>query len=316
VRAWVTGATGQIGRKLCVELARAGHEVTAFSRGSVDIPSDFQWVFWDMSRDPLDFRNLACPDVVFHLAAQTSAYQARQDLSGDVTTNVLGFIRLLDALRKTESFPHVILTGAATEVGVTASAVVSDSDADDPRTFYDVGKVAQRLYLRQCGSEGWLEGTTIRLPNIYGGLSENASNERGFLNMSVRRALLGEDLHYYSDGEYIRDFLHVDDAVTALLSAMNHRESVASETFVIGTGVGTQIRDALAEIARQAEKTTFKPVRLVPGTSPAGMYEIERRNAVVDPVRFKNQIGWEPQISLQEGIQRTIRGFVDLNLHG
>jgi len=312
VRAWVTGATGQIGRKLCVELARAGHEVTAFSRGSVDIPSDFQWVFWDMSRDPLDFRNLACPDVVFHLAAQTSAYQARQDLSGDVTTNVLGFIRLLDALRKTESFPHVILTGAATEVGVTASAVVSDSDPDYPMTFYDVGKVSQRLYLRQCGSEGWLEGTTIRLPNIYGGLSENASNERGFLNMSVRRALLGEDLHYYSDGEYIRDFLHVDDAVTALLSAMNHRESVASETFVIGTGVGTQIRYALAEIARQVEGVTSMPVNLVPAIPPEGMYDIERRNATVDATRFKERTIWKAQVSLREGLRRTISEMVGL----
>jgi len=305
VRAWVTGATGQIGRKLCVELARAGHEVTAFSRGSVDTPSDFKWVSWDMSRDPFDFRNLACPDVVFHLAAQTSAYRARQDLPGDVTTNILGFIRLLDALRETESFPHVILTGAATEVGVTASAVVSDSDPDDPRTFYDVGKVAQRLYLRQCGSEGWLEGTTIRLPNIYGGLSENASNERGFLNMSVRRALLGEDLHYYSDGEYIRDFLHVDDAVTALLSAMNHRESVASESFVIGTGIGTQIRDALAEIARQAESITSRVVRLVPVLPPLEMYDIERRNAIVDSVRFRDLTGWEPQLVLEEGLRRT-----------
>jgi len=310
VRAWVTGASGQIGRKLCVELARAGHEVTAFSRGSVDTPSDFKWVFWDMSRDPVDFRNLACPDVVFHLAAQTSAYRARQDLPGDVTTNILGFIRLLDALRETESFPHVILTGAATEVGVTASAVVSDFDPDDPRTFYDVGKVAQRLYLRQCGSEGWLEGTTIRLPNIYGGLSENASNERGFLNMSVRRALLGEDLHYYSDGEYIRDFLHVDDAVTALLTAMNHRESVAGETFVIGTGVGMRIRDALAEIARQVEYITAKPIHLVSERAPADMYEIERRNAIVDSYRYTRKTGWEATISFGEGVRRTIKDLL------
>ncbi len=316
MRTWVTGATGQIGRRLCKELTREGHEVTAFSRGRFDSPSDYHWVQWDMSGDSFDFQNLAPPDVVFHLAAQTSAYQAREDLPADVTTNVLGFVKLLKVLRQTESFPHVISAGAATEVGITECAVISDSDPDNPMTFYDVGKVSQRLYLRQCGSEGWLEGTTIRLPNIYGGLSENASNERGFLNMSVRRALLGEELRYYSDGEYIRDFLHVDDAVTALLSAMKHREGVVNETFVIGTGVGTRIRDALAEIARQVEKATFKPVRLVPGTSPAGMYDIEKRNAVVDPVRFKNQIGWEPQISLQEGIQRTIRDFVELNLHG
>ena len=305
MRVWVTGATGQIGRKLCVELKRAGHEVTAFSRGRVDNPSDYQWAQWDMSGDSFDFQNLATPDVVFHLAAQTSAYQAQQDLRKDVTTNVLGFVNLLDAVRQTESFPHVISTGAATEVGITASSVISDSDTDDPVTFYDVGKVSQRLYLRQCNSEGWLEGTTIRLPNVYGTLSENASNERGFLNLSIRRALLGEELRYYSDGEYIRDFLHVDDVVTALLSVMNHRAVVVGETFVIGTGIGTQIRDALAEIARQAESITRRVVRLVPAAPPLEMYDIERRNAIVDSGRFRERTGWEPQLILEEGLRRT-----------
>ncbi len=312
MRAWVTGATGQIGRKLCLELQRAGHEVTAFSRGSLGNPSDYQWVQWDMSRGSFNYRNLEPPAVVFHLAAQTSAYQARQDLPADVTTNVLGFVKLLDALRQTEAFPHVILAGAATEVGITESAVISDSDPDDPMTFYDIGKVSQRLYLRQCGSEGWLEGTTIRLPNVYGGVSENASNERGFLNLSIRRALLGEELRYYSDGEYIRDFLHVDDVVTAMLSAMNHRADVVGETFVIGTGIGTRIRDVLAEIARRAESLTHKSVRLAPAPCPLGMYEIERRNAIVDSTRFTERTVWEPQVKLKDGLQRTFSESISI----
>ena len=305
MRVWVTGATGQIGRRLCAELKCAGHEVTAFSRGRVNDPSDYHWVQWDMSGKAFDFHNLATPDVVFHLAAQTSAYHARENLHKDVTTNVLGFVNLLNAVRQTESFPHVILVGAATEVGITASSVISDSDPDDPMTFYDVGKVSQRLYLRQCNSEGWLEGTTIRLPNVYGGVSANASNERGFLNSSIRRALLGEELCYYSDGGYIRDFLHVEDVITALLSVMNHRADVVGETFLVGTGFGTQIRDALAEIARQAESITSRVVRLVPVLPPLEMYDIERRNAIVDSVRFRDLTGWEPQLVLEEGLRRT-----------
>lgn len=306
MHAWVTGATGQIGRKLCFELQRAGHGVTAFSRETFDKPSECQWVQWDMSCGSFDYRNLEPPAVVFHLAAQTSAYQARQDLPADATTNVLGFVRLLDVLRQTEAFPHIILSGAATEVGITKNAVISDSDPDDPMTFYDVGKISQRLYLRQCSSEGWFEGTTIRLPNVYGGTSEDASNERGFLNLSIRRALLGEDLRYYSDGEYIRDFLHVDDAVTAMLSAMNHRADVVGETFVIGTGIGTRIRDVLAEIARQAESLTHTCVRLVPTSSPLEMYEIEKRNAIVDSVRFTERTFWQPQVKLKDGLRRTL----------
>ena len=313
MQTWVTGPTGQIGRRLCVELERAGHEVTAFSRQRFEKSSHYQWVFWDLSGNLFEFHNIAPPDVVFHLAAQTSAYQARQNLPGDVNTNVLGFVGLLDALRKTDSFPHVILTGAATEVGITTGDVVSDSDPDDPRTFYDVGKVTQRLYLKQAALEGWIEGTTLRLPNVYGAVRGDASKDRGFLNLSIRRALLGETLSYYSDGSYIRDFLHVDDVVTALIGAMDHRRLVSGETFLIGTGKGTPIRKALAEIAREVQRVTHRPVDVIDSVPPEGMYDIERRNAIIDSTRFRNLIGWEPHISLEEGIQLTIHAVIDLN---
>jgi len=313
VRTLVTGGTGQIGSRLCNELSRMGHEVTVVSRRPAQSASSYKWIQWDMAHDSLGIRDVLAPDVVFHLAAQTSAYHARQDLPADVTTSVLGFVKLLDALRKTSSSPHVILTGAATEVGATSSGVIQDSDPDEPHTFYDVGKVAQHLYLRQCGSEGWVDGTTIRLPNVYGGAGRATALDRGFLNESVRRALAAEPLNYYSDGEYIRDFLHVDDAVSALISAMHCREEVKGETFIVGTGVGTRIQDALREVARQAKLVTGKNVIVCPVRSPDAMYEIERRNIVVDSSRFTERTSWTSKVSLKDGIQKSI---VDLQQVG
>ena len=307
MRVWVTGATGQIGHRLCAKLKLEGHEIIAFSRRSVKNPTNYQWVRWDLSEEHLDIPDLAAPEVVFHLAAQTSAYEARENLRKDVNTNILGFIELLNAVRQSESFPHVILTGSATEVGITTNSIVCDSDPDDPMTFYDVGKVSQGLYLKQSESEGWLEGTILRLPNVYGGVIQRATSERGFINLSIRQALMGKGLRYYADSENIRDFLHVEDVVTALLSAMNHRENVVSETFVIGTGIGTRIRDALSEIARQVESTTRKSVEIVPEISPPETYDIDRRSAIIDSSRFRERTGWMPQILLKEGIQRTLR---------
>lgn len=306
MRAWVTGATGQIGHRLCARLQHAGHEVVAFSRAGTEESTDYQWVNWDMSQDLTAPEKLAPPSVVFHLAAQTSAYQARDDLPKDVTTNVLGFVRLLDSLRETGSKPHVILTGAATEVGATKSGIIRDFDPEEPQTFYDVGKVTQRLYLKQCCSEGWVDGTTIQLPNVYGGAGQTISAGRGFINNSVRRALATEPLNYYSDGEYIRDFLYVDDAVSALISAMHHRDKVTGETFLVGTGVGTRIQDALIEIARQAERVTNKKVSVCPVFSPNSMYAIERRNTIVDSSRYTERTSWNSQVSLEDGIQKSI----------
>ena len=87
---------------------------------------------------------------------------------------------------------------------------------------------------------------------------------------------------------------------------MNHRVDVAGETFLIGTGIGSRIRDVLAEIARQAESLTHTCVRLVPAPSPFEMYEIERRNAIVDSNRFTERTFWEPQVRLKDGLQLTL----------
>lgn len=309
MRVWVTGANGQIGKRLCGELTDSGHEVIAFSTRCPVKPSHHRWVYWDMSGNSLEIQTFDPPDVVFHLAAQTSAYKAREDLPNDVATNVLGFVRMLNALKHLDSFPHVILAGAATEVGVTKKKIITDKDPDNPMTFYDIGKVSQRLYLQQCTVEGWLEGTTIRLPNIYGTINESPSQDRGFLDKSIRNAFLGTSLRYYTDGNYIRDFLHIDDAVSAFMSAMGNRSTVAGESFLVGTGIGTQIRDALSEIARQAKNLNGRSVQLLPTSAPSGMYAIEKRDAIVDSSRFRMRTGWESKVRLIDGIQSAFNCF-------
>jgi len=265
-----------------------------------------------MSKSAFDIENVAPPDVVFHLAAQTSAYVARQDVPADLMTNVMGFVRLLDALRRTGSRPHVISTGAATEVQEDSTGVVRDLNPDAPTTFYDVSKISQHLYLQQYDAEGWVAGTTIRLPNVYGGVRRVKTTDRGFLNSSVLRALKGEPLNYYSDGDYIRDYLHVDDVASALVSAMSHPDSVAGETFLIGTGVGTRIRDALRGIAAQVDEITQVTVLVRPITPPASMYEVERRGCVVDSSRYTEATSWTSTVSLEAGIRKTILDFMQV----
>ncbi len=303
---WVTGANGQIGRRVCRRLLAEGHTITGLGRNDMQPSLANYWIDWDMSKESVNTRNAQAPDAVLHLAAQTSAYQARKDPLSDVKSNVVGFVSLLETIREIGSKPHVILVGAATETGFTFGGKITDADRDNPETFYDVGKVAQRLYLNQYHDEGWLYGTTIRLPNVYGGVSSDLQTDRGFINRSINEALLGHDLFYYSDSDYTRDFLYIDDAVSALLETIKQGRNLSGETFLVGTGQGTRIRDVLKEIARQAELITNTPIHVKPALPPSDMYSIERRNAIVDSERFQIRTGWSPQICLVEGIRRMV----------
>ena len=302
---WVTGANGQIGSELCHELASTEHHVLGIGRCPSPKSFPSRWVQWNIGVEDRPVESLEAPDVIFHLAGQTSAYRARADLEMDVRVNVLGFTQVLLAALETGAAPFVVTAGAATEVGLLEKLMVSDEDADHPQTFYDVAKVAQGLYLRQFADEGWLHGCRVRFANVYGGVASGDS-DRGFLNRAVKSALLGEPLTYFSDGTYTRDFLHVSDAVSALIAAAINREITTEGTFMIGTGRGTPISQALEIISKEVCEVTgvLAPVR--PAVPSHGMYAIERRDAVIDAGRFTSLTGWKPQITLEMGIQAMV----------
>ncbi len=248
---------------------------------------------------------LSAPDVIFHLAGQTSAYRARADVETDIRVNVLGFTQVLLAALETGATPFVVAAGAATEVGLLNHLMVSDDDDDNPQTFYDVAKVAQGLYLRQFSRERWLHGCRVRFANVYGGVASGDS-DRGFLNRAVKSALSGESLTYFSDGVYTRDFLHVSDAASALTAAAINKEFTTEQTFMIGTGHGTPIRQALEIIAEVVSEFTGVIAPVIPAITSDDMYEIERRDAVVDAERFTSLTGWTPEIVLEMGIRAMV----------
>jgi len=249
--------------------------------------------------------NIEPPDVVFHLAGQASAYVARKNPALDASVNVIGLLNLLEAIRALPAAPFVVHVGAATEVGLTTSTI-GDNLPDNPMTFYDVGKVAQRLYLQQYEREGWIDTVTLQLANVYGNPRIDAASDRGFLNNSMRAALRGQTLTYFNDAAYIRDFIHIDDVVTALVAATKNRSSTRGEHYLIGTGVGTSIREALQMIADEVEGSSALPVLVKAVAPPVGLYAIERREVAIDSTRFTVSTGWQSTIDLRTGIRRTL----------
>lgn len=306
---WVTGASGQIGRELCQQLTSDEHDVFGIGRGQSPNPFPHRWVQWNIGVENRPVAPLEAPDVIFHLAGQTSAYEARSDIEMDVRVNVLGFTQLLLAALETGATPFAVIAGAATEVGLLDHLMASDEDVDNPQTFYDVAKVAQGLYLRQFSDEGWLHGCRLRFANVYGGVSSGDS-DRGFLNRAVKSALSGESLTYFSDGTYTRDFLHVSDAASALTAAATSRELTSEESFMIGTGHGTPIRQALEIISTVVADVTGVRSPVIPIAPTAGMYEIERRDAVMDAGRFTSLTGWEPKVTLEMGIRAMVNYLI------
>ena len=309
---WVTGASGQIGRALIPQLLNEGHGVTALTHKTPLLLEGVNELHWAAARKPAFSSSLRTPNVIFHLAAQTSAYIARQNPPRDALTNVVGILQLLDFVRDIGGRPLVIHTGAVTETGEGDGTVSHDSPCK-PSTFYDVGKVASRLYLEQYEREGWIDLVCFQLANVYGGQISDLSGDRAFINQSLMMAINKQPLTYFDHGEFLRDFIHVDDVVRALLISINKGRSLPRQTFPLGTGESTTIRRALQMISSTVSNHTGHTVPVRSIESPSGRYQVEWRNALVDSSAYTEQTGWSPELSFEAGLSLTLEKYFSLS---
>lgn len=245
-------------------------------------------------------------DVLFHLAAQTSATRADADPEADRAVNLLPVLALIETCRRTKVSPTILLAGTATECGLTDILPVDESVPDCPLTAYDRHKLAAERALEQAAREGILRATTLRLPNLYGPGPSSRNADRGILNQMVRRALAGETLNIYGTGEHVRDYLYVEDAARAFLAAAEHIESLSGSHFVVGSGTGTTIQAAFAMVAERVTLRTSRTVEVSQVDPPRPLLAIEARNYVADPTRFAQRTGWRAEIDLKTGIDRTL----------
>jgi UDP-glucose 4-epimerase len=248
-------------------------------------------------------------DYIFHFAAQTSTYVANADPVSDQAANVQPLLYLLEACRQQGQQATVCFASTVTVTGIPERLPVDESHPEHPLTIYDLHKLMAELYLRWYAEQGFVRGVTLRLANVFGPGPRSSRSDRGILNQMILRALAGEALTVYGAGDQVRDYLYVEDAARAFLSAAMHADTLNGKYFVIGSGQGHTITEAMNLVAdRAAAKTgTTVPVRHV--APPRDLSPIEQRHFVSDSNRFRRATGWKPLYTLVEGIDRTLEVF-------
>jgi len=245
-------------------------------------------------------------DVVFHFAGQTSVYAANQDVVADLNSNVIPMLHLLDVCKVKGSNPIVVFAGTVTELGLPSTIPVNESHPDHPVTIYDLHKLMAEKYLVHYANEGVVRGVTLRLANVYGPGPRSSSADRGVLNMMVRRALAGQPITVYGDGKQTRDYIFTEDVAKAFLSCVSAIENTNGRYFVIGTGEGHTILEAMSLVAERVAFKTGIRAPLIHVAPPQPQSPIEARNFVADSNLFVKSTGWQARVRLAAGIDRTI----------
>jgi UDP-glucose 4-epimerase len=306
LKALVTGASGKIGIELVSKLVELGFSVVALSsRNSFEKMQKVSFISHDWSQK-FEYR-LPDVDVIFHLASQTSAYVARQNISKDIETNLLNTVSILEAASRFRKAPIFIFAGSMTQYGIQASNPINESVPLAPITFYDTAKISSEIYIQQFARENMIsKGISLRLANIYGNSKVDSDADRGFLDKSITKAIHGEEITVYGDGNYIRDYLHVTDAAEAFIKTFFNSWQLSDNVYNIGTGIGTSIIESLEMIVWKAHQLSGRRSRIVHVDFPEGAYSIEQRNSISDSSRFRNATEWLPKVKLMNGIEKTL----------
>jgi len=309
-RALVTGSSGNIGLILVSKLLAEGWEVIGVtSRVSKHVNPRFHEILFDWNA-PKKF-SIPSIDVIFYLASQNSAYEARDDVIQNVTNNLLSFATIIESVRESGSRPVLIQTGSISEYGMEMP-VSRDKSTLNPQTFYECSKLTMQIYGDQYNKENIIsQNFVLRLSNVYGNIQRSNGAQRGFLDRCIRLGLSGGPLTYFGNGSYIRDYIHVQDVVSALLTCYEFSTKLIYKTYDIGTNRATSVLEMLQLVIGEVRTIAKIKVDLLHKEFPTNSYEIEKRNGFVSQTNFSDETGWTAKINLSTGVRDAINSILE-----
>ena len=302
----VTGGLGFIGSNLSHHLVRGGATVRivdALIEGHGGDRRNVDGLPVEIVEAEIDAPTVADAvedaDVVFNVAGQVSHTASMRDPLRDLHLNTVTHAGFLETLRRVNPGVRVVHTSTRQVYGRPVRSPVDESHPTWPMDVNGVAKLAgEQLHLVYHSAHD-LAATCLRLTNVYGPRQRLSSNELGFLPVFIRKALLGEQIRIFGDGEQRRDCVYVDDVIEALIAA------TAPEAIGKVFNVGHTSDHSLAEIAAATVAATGSEAgwEMVPW--PVENQRIDIGSFHSDSAAFAQAVGWKATTGLDDGLRAT-----------
>ena len=298
----ITGGAGFIGSHVADAFLAEGHSVTLVDNLATgderNVPQDATFVKKSILDE--DFASLVVSggfDVVAHHAAQMDVRKSVEDPIYDATVNVLGSIRLLEACVKGKVKKVIYSSTGGAVYGEPSFLPVTENHPVMPECQYGISKHTAEHYIQLYDFLYGLNYTIFRYPNVYGP-RQNPRGEAGVNAIFIGCLLQGKTPVIFGDGGQTRDYVYVGDVARANVLALSSGDG---EILNLGSGIGTsvnQIYETLAKLLDVSDGPTYAEER---------KGEIQR--IYLDAAKAKKILGWESQVSFEEGLSQTIDYF-------
>lgn len=293
MKACIIGGTGFIGSRLVSSLLSQGDRVTSYSRHAREEISHpmLTHVAADISDRNQLVKAIYGSDIVIHAANTTVPSTAAVDPAEDVSTNLLPLLGLFDLMEQLSIRKFVYFSSGGTVYGDPNIIPTPESHPLNPDSAYGIAKCAAEHYIRHLSNRNGIESLVLRVSNPYGP-GQSTLGAQGVIGSFLGKVIASEPLNIWGDGKNKRDFVYIDDVISAVVELL---KTNSSGVFNVGGGASVEI-NSLIEMIEKCAGRSLK-VRYLPSRC-GGV-----RESHLDISKIYTECGWMPKTKLLDGIR-------------
>ena len=235
-------------------------------------------------------------DVVYHLISTTTPNDFTNNIEQDIDDTILPTIKLLETMKKYPNKKFIFVSSGGTVYGECDKFPIKETENLNPICTYGVQKVCLEKYIQVYAHLYNVKYIICRLSNPYG-IGQNMKKRQGIIPIFVKKILDKELLQIWGDGEVIRDYIFIDDAVNALFLLGKYQGE--RHIFNIGSGVGYSINQIVDLIVK--ELNTEKPI-----VEYLQERKCDVKKNILDISKIMLEVGWSPKRSIEEGVREIV----------
>lgn len=311
-RVLILGGMGFIGSNLARRLVELGAKVTIVDSmlpqfggnlANIEDIQDKVSINYSDIRDRHSLNYLVKDmDIIYSVAGQTSHIESMTDPFTDLEINCVSQLAILESCRQHNPEASLVYASTRQLYGVPQYVPVDENHPTKPVDINGINKLAAEMYYSLYSRIYGLKTVSLRLTNTYGPRQHLRGNKQGFAGIFIRKAIQGEKIQIFGDGRQLRDFNYVDDVIDAFLLA-TEKDTLDGGAYNLGASPYYSLLDFVNILRRHCE---FE-IEIIP--FPDDHKRIDIGDYYGDYSLFKSKTGWEPKVSLEEGVQRTLEYF-------
>jgi len=308
----ITGGAGFIGSHLCDEFLKDNYQIIVLTRKKSNLDN----ISHILDRiklelvDVTDFTNLGDsieknkPDVIIHLAGETSHSKSFENPLYDIDVNTKSTLFMLEKIRTLNLNCRFILGSTFIVIGRPDKLPVTEETSCNPTTLYASNRLASEHYCKIYQNMYGIDTLIFRITNSFGPREQYIPNKNA-INFLIYKAFKGEEITIYNDGNFFRDIIYVSDVVSAIKTIM--QKGKAGNLYWISSANKTWFYD----LGSWLKEITTTEVKYIESTQYAKKTDVG--NFLVDNSKMKS-LGWSIKTPIKEGIIKTLEYFKSQNM--